>query len=169
MRNGSAELSKTPPQSKSTHRAKREIKRRVKPDARGLVGSRGKAPAELEAEPHSATADQAVQSVLRRISKSVIKQSSVGEQTLHRLYYILIQTHPAKSASNFAAVEFWLKRVTVQKNGQYNAVRFNSISYLSSCGSVIRSRLISYLESREFCKGASFTYLFTSAVLFSTA
>ena len=97
MRNGSAELSKTPPQSKSTHRAKREIKRRVKPDARGLVGSRGKAPAELEAEPHSATADQAVQSVVRRISKSVIKQSSVGEQTLHRLYYILIQTHPAKS------------------------------------------------------------------------
>ena len=79
------------------HRAKRAIKRRVKPDARGLVGSRGKAPAELEAEPHSATADQAVQSVVRRISKSVIKQSSVGEQTLHRLYYILIQTHPAKS------------------------------------------------------------------------
>ena len=61
------------------------------------------------------------------------------------------------------------RRVTVQKNGQHNAARFNSISYLSSCDSVIRSRLISYLESREFCKGASFTYLFTSAVLFSTA
>ena len=36
------------------HRAKRAIKRGVKPDARGLVGSRGKAPAEYEAEPHSA-------------------------------------------------------------------------------------------------------------------
>ena len=32
-------------------------KRRLKPGARGLMGSRGKAPAEYEAEPHSATAD----------------------------------------------------------------------------------------------------------------
>ena len=39
------------------HRAKRKIKRTLKPGARGLVGSRGKAPAEYEAEPHSATAD----------------------------------------------------------------------------------------------------------------
>ncbi len=48
---------------------KREIKRRRGPDARGLVGSRGKAPAEFEAEPHSATADQAVQIGNRRIAK----------------------------------------------------------------------------------------------------
>ena len=46
------------------HRAKRKIKRRVKPGARGLVGSRGKAPVGVNflfdfahkkwAEPHSA-------------------------------------------------------------------------------------------------------------------
>ncbi|RGI40173.1 hypothetical protein DXC00_00655 [Ruminococcus sp. OM07-17] len=36
------------------HRAKREIKRTLKPGARGLVGSRGKALSEFEAEPHSA-------------------------------------------------------------------------------------------------------------------
>ena len=36
------------------HRAKREIKRTLKLGAGGLVGSRGKAPAEYEAEPHSA-------------------------------------------------------------------------------------------------------------------
>ena len=46
-----------------------EIKCRRGPDARGLVGSRGKAPAEFEAEPHSATADQAVQIGNRRIAK----------------------------------------------------------------------------------------------------
>ena len=48
------------------HRAERAIKRGVKPDARGLVGSRGKAPAEYEAEPHSAQAEQAVQKSKRR-------------------------------------------------------------------------------------------------------
>ena len=49
------------------HRAKREIKRTRGPGARGLEGSRGKAPAEFEAEPHSAQADK-VQSGVRRMS-----------------------------------------------------------------------------------------------------
>ena len=66
MRNGKAIPSKSLKQSKSTHRAKRAIKRRLKPGARGLVGSRGKAPAEYEAEPHSAQAEQAVQKSKRR-------------------------------------------------------------------------------------------------------
>ena len=53
MRNGHSR-----PKVKIKHRAKREIKRTLKPGARGLVGSRGKAPAEFEAEPHSAQADK---------------------------------------------------------------------------------------------------------------
>ena len=41
---GIADQSKLQAQSKIKHRAKREIKRTLKPGARGLVGSRGKAP-----------------------------------------------------------------------------------------------------------------------------
>jgi|GEM_PF-5141738 len=33
------------------------------------------------------------------------KQSGVGVKTLHRFYYLILQTPPAKSASDFAAIE----------------------------------------------------------------
>ena len=67
------------------HRAKREIKRTLKPGARGLVGSRGKALSEFEAEPHSAQADK-VQIVVSKAYRNMISdESDIGELNLHRL------------------------------------------------------------------------------------
>ena len=54
------------------HRAKREIKRTLKPGARG---SRGKALSEFEAEPHSAQADK-VQIVVSKAYRSQISDKS---------------------------------------------------------------------------------------------
>ena len=70
MRNGHSR-----PKVKIKHRAKREIKRTLKPGARGLVGSRGKALSEFEAEPHSAQADK-VQIVVSKAYRSQISDKS---------------------------------------------------------------------------------------------
>jgi len=36
---------------------------------------------------------------------TITKQSGVGVKTLHRFYYLILQTPPTKSASDFAAIE----------------------------------------------------------------
>ena len=67
------------------HRAKREIKRTLKPGARGLVGSRGKALSEFEAEPHSAQADKVQIVVSKAYRNRISDESDIGELNLHRL------------------------------------------------------------------------------------
>ena len=62
------------------HRAKREIKRTLKPGARGLVGSRGKALSEFEAEPHSAQCRYAKSGAILRRNK--LSRISVGANSV---------------------------------------------------------------------------------------
>ena len=67
------------------------------------MGSRGKAPAEFEAEPHSATADQAVQNNKRRIAKLRLVQMQYRRSQTAPLFYPPAQSKIRKERSDFAA------------------------------------------------------------------